>query len=133
VLSWPSRVFVLSAPTDMRKGFPGLSALVRERLGHNPQSGDLFVFANRRGDRLKCLYWDRNGYVIVYKQLGRGTFRLPRGDADAPVEMTTAELAMLLDGADLRKVARAPRPAPPKRLHYDAKAMRFAVDAATVA
>ena len=117
----------------MRKGFPGLASLVRECLGHDPQSGDLFVFSNRRGDRLKCLYWDRNGYVIVYKQLGRGTFRMPRGDGDTPVELTTAELAMVLDGADLREVARAPQAPAPKKLHYDPTTMRFAVDEAIVA
>ncbi len=130
MLSWPTRVFLSSVATDMRKGFPGLSAIVREHLGQNPQSGDLYVFWNRRRDRLKCLYWDRNGYVIVYKQLGRGTFRIPRTQASEQVEMTSAELALLLDGADLRKLPRTRRPPPPEKIHYDRKTRSFSVDMA---
>ena len=127
MLSWPTRVFLWTAPTDMRKGFPGLAAIVREQWSGNPQSGDLYVFANRRRDLLKCLYWERTGYVIVYKQLAKGTFRIPRAAPGSRLEMTTVELALLLDSADPRQL---PRRAPPplEKLRYDAKTFRFIVD-----
>jgi len=131
MLSWPSRVFLWTAPTDMRRGFPGLASLVREQMGGDPRSGDLYVFANRTADRVKALYYDR-GYVIVYKQLDRGRFLLPRVAGATRVEMTAAELALLLDGADLRRLPRAPAPPRPEKLRYDRKSMRFSVDAAAV-
>lgn len=127
MLSWPKRVFLSTAPTDMRKGFPGLAAIVREHLAGDPRSGDLYVFGNRRGDRVKCLYWDHNGYVIVYKQLGQGRFRIPRVDLRDRLEMTPAELALLLDGADVRQIRRPVAP-PPKKLRYDRKTLHFAID-----
>ena len=127
MLSWPTRVFLWTAPTDMRKGFPGLAAIVREQWAGNPQSGDLYVFANRRRDLLKCLYWERSGSVIVYKQLAKGTFRIPRAAPGSRLEMTTVELALLLDGADPRQLPRRSLP-PPEKLRYDAKTFRFTVD-----
>ncbi|MDY7110164.1 MAG: IS66 family insertion sequence element accessory protein TnpB [Planctomycetota bacterium] len=104
------RVFLHAAPTDMRKGFDSLAALVREGMGHDPLSGHLFLFISRRRDRIKLLYWDRDGYALWYKRLEQGTFRVPRTAPGAAVaELTASELAMLLDGIDLRSVRRRTR------------------------
>ena len=105
------RVFVAVEPVDIRKAFDGLSAAVREILRENPLSGHLFVFRNRRGDRLKILFWDRSGYCLFYKRLERGTFQLPacaRGPAPH-LEMEAAELSLMLEGIDLRGARRRPR------------------------
>ena len=69
------RVFLCTKPTDMRKGFDGLQGMVREFLGQDPLSGHLFLFLNRRRDRIKLLWWDRDGLVIWYKRLEAGTFQ----------------------------------------------------------
>jgi transposase len=71
------RIFVCTEPQDMRRSFDGLSLAAREKLGEDPQSGALFVFTNKRGNRLKVLWFDRNGYCILYKRLHRARFRLP--------------------------------------------------------
>ncbi len=111
-----SRVFLSTAPADMRKGFDTLAALVREHLGHDPLCGHLFLFVSRHRDRLKILYWDADGYALWYKRLEEGTFRLPaRPAAGASVELRPSELAMLLEGIDLRSIKRGHRlrrPAP---------------------
>ena len=72
------RIYLATAPTDMRKGFDGLSALIEHELGEDVYSGHLFVFVSRRGDRVKILTWERGGFVLWYKRLERGRFRLPR-------------------------------------------------------
>ncbi len=94
------QIYVASEPADMRKSFNGLTILVDEALEQDPLSGHLFVFRNRRGDRVKILYWDRSGFCIWYKLLERGTFHLPADDAPY-VEMSSAELSLLLEGIDL--------------------------------
>lgn len=113
------RIYVAVEPVDARKSFDGLSAAVREILLQDPLSGHLFVFRNRRGDRLKILFWDRSGYCLVYKRLERGTFHLPlaaEGRA-THIEMESAELSLMLEGIDLRGAKRRvrwdPRLAPP--------------------
>lgn len=120
-LSLPGRVFLCTLPTDMRKSFDTLACLVQEHLGQDPLSGDLFVFRSRRGDRLKLLYWDEDGYALWYKRLEVGTFVLPVADGRrTPVGahglvLRPAELAMLLDGIDLthaRRQRRYQRPVP---------------------
>lgn len=93
-------IWLATAPTDMRLGFDGLAALVRTALGANPLSGQLFVFLGRRADRVKILWWDRDGLALYAKRLERGTFRRP-AVAGARVSLTPAELAMLLEGIDL--------------------------------
>ena len=99
------RVFMCVLPTDMRKGFDTLAALVRDSLGYDPLSGHLFLFIGRRRDRLKILYWDRDGYALWYKRLEAGTFRLPVPKSDSQsVELKASELAMLLEGIDLRSI-----------------------------
>jgi transposase len=104
VLTIPAAVKIYVAPgaTDMRKAIDGLSALVREALGEDPLSGHLFVFANRRRDRLKILVWDRDGYWVLFKRLETGTFRWPQDGATAPVVMTARDLMLILEGVDLR-------------------------------
>jgi transposase len=116
-LSAAVRVYLATRPADMRKSFDGLAALASGTLALDPLSGHLFVFINKRRDRIKILYWDRDGLAVWAKRLERGTFRLPAAGADR-VEMTTAELAALLAGIDLNTARRRPRycrPAPPRQ------------------
>jgi len=114
-LSLPGRVFLCTLPTDMRKSFDTLAALVQLHLGQDALSGDLFVFRSRRGDRIKLLYWDQDGYVIWYKRLEEGSFALPAADGkrasvgEHGLLLRPAELAMLLDGIDLSSVRRHKR------------------------
>jgi transposase len=114
-LQLPGRVFVCTLPTDMRKSFDTLAALVQSQLSQDPLSGDLFVFRSRRGDRVKLLYWDEDGYALWYKRLEEGTFPLPVADGQRATAGThglvlrPAELAMLLDGVDLTHVHRQKR------------------------
>jgi len=105
------RIYVAAQPVDIRKAMDGLSAAVREILRQDPMSGHLFAFRNRRGDRMKILFWDRSGYCLIYKRLERGTFRLPvEVDAAAKhVEMEAADLSLMLEGIDLRGARRRPR------------------------
>ena len=111
-LSPAVRVYLATVPADMRKSFDGLAALAQGVLKLDPFSGHLFVFANRRRDRLKILYWDRDGYAVWAKRLERGTFRIPAA-ADGRVEMTAADLAVLLAGIDLSTARRRVRYARP--------------------
>ena len=116
MLSLPSttRIFLAVEPADRRKGFDGLSQLVRDRIAQDPLSGHLFVFRNRRRDRIKILYWDRDGLALWYKRLEKGTFRFPEA-VDGRIEVTPAELAAVLEGIDLRHARRQARfslPAP---------------------
>jgi transposase len=110
VLSLPSalRIFLAVEPADMRKGFDGLTQLVRERIAEEPLSGHLFVFRNRRRDRVKILYWDRDGLALWYKRLEKGTFRFPEAKGGR-VEVTPAEMAAILEGIDLSRARRLPR------------------------
>lgn len=102
------RVFVATGPVDLRRGFDGLAALTREVLEQDPLSGHLFAFRNRRGDRLKVLFFAAGGYCLFYKRLERGTFRLPVGEG-ARAEIEAGDLSLILEGLDLSRVARAPR------------------------
>lgn len=110
MLSLPStlRIFLAVEPADMRKGFDGLSQLVRDRIAQDPLSGHLYVFRNRRRDRIKILYWDRDGLALWYKRLEKGTFRFPEA-RDGRVEVTPAEMAAVLEGIDLRHARRQAR------------------------
>jgi transposase len=110
MLSWPPtvRIFLCREPTDMRKGFDSLAHLVDSSLALDPLSGHLYVFRSRRGDRIKILYWDRDGYAMWYKRLERGCFRFPAGDGVA-AEVRSADLAMILEGIDLASVRRRSR------------------------
>jgi transposase len=105
-----ARIYLCTSPTDMRKGFDTLAALVKEFLGQDPLSGHLFLFISRGKDRLKILHWDAGGFCLWYKRLEQGTFRMPRATSDAAgVELKASELAMLLEGIDLRSIKRSKR------------------------
>ncbi len=93
-------VWVATTPVDMRKSFDGLAEVVRAFLGHDPLSGNLFVFRNRSGQRVKVLWWDRNGLALYYKRIERGTFSLPgpASAGDRTVAISAADLARLLAG-----------------------------------
>lgn len=108
------QIYVAAEPADMRKSFNGLSMLVNEVLERDPFSGHLFVFRNRRGDRLKILYWDRSGFCIWYKLLEKGTFRFPSSE-NADVEMSAADLALILEGIDLEGARRQRRYTHPRK------------------
>ena len=98
------RVFLFRRPTDMRKSFNGLVALIESELKQDPLSGSLFVFVNRRRDRIKILYWGQTGFCIWYQQLQRGTYQLPSPqslDEQETLEVTRSQLSLILDGIDL--------------------------------
>ena len=104
LLSPHTKVFLAKQVTDMRKSFPGLITLTESILPQDPVSGHLFVFVNRRRNMLKILHWDGGGFWIWYRQLERGTFQLPAPPGDheeAGVELTPAQLSLILDGIDL--------------------------------
>jgi transposase len=104
------RIWLGTAPVDLRKSFDALAEQVRQHLGNGPLSGHVFVFRNKRADRVKLLYWDEDGFVIVYKRLEEGTFRWPAVAAgQASVALRAAELAMLLDGIDWSQARRGRR------------------------
>lgn len=103
------RIYLCVGATDMRNGADGLSGLVQSFMRQDPLTGNLFVFRNRRGNKLKVLYWDRTGYAIWSKHLQQGTFRLPATGADNSVEIDAATLTMILEGIDLRTVRRFKR------------------------
>lgn len=108
------QIYVSSEIADMRRSFDGLAAMVEDILKEDPLSGHLFVFRNRRGDRVKILYWDRSGYCLWYKRLEKGVFRFPIVDGPY-VELEAAELALLLEGIDLVGARRRPRFEIPRR------------------
>lgn len=94
------RIYVALGPTDLRRSVDGLSAQVRDGLGLEPLSGHLFLFRNRRCDRLKILVWDRSGFWVLYKRLERGTFAWPEGEGADPFELKAADLMLLLSGVE---------------------------------
>jgi transposase len=107
-LGLSGRIWICSQPVDGRKSFDGLSAVVTSHLGHDPLSGDLFVFRNRRGDRLKILAWQGDGFALYLRRLERGTFAFPSAEA-AAVSVTQTELAMILGGVDWSRTQRRKR------------------------
>ncbi|QVL33838.1 IS66 family insertion sequence element accessory protein TnpB [Telmatocola sphagniphila] len=105
-----AKILLCVTPTDMRKSFDGLAALAREHLKSDPLSGTWFVFRNKRADKLKLLYWDKDGYVIWQKRLEAGTFEMPQIAADAAgVSISSSDLALILSGIDLSSVRRRKR------------------------
>jgi transposase len=104
------RIWLCVHPADMRCGFDRLAALAASVTGEDPLSGHLFLFRARSGDRMKILYWDKDGYALWYKRLEEGTFKLPKVEPDQrSVALRASELAMLLDGIDLKSVKRSRR------------------------
>jgi transposase len=115
------RIFIASSPIDMRKSIDGLSALVQAELAGDPYSGHLFVFVSRACNRVKILAWDRSGFVLYYKRLERGQFRMPHMGSDSmSVEIDSTQLSMLLDGIEYGRVRR-PKPwQPPQKIDQNA-------------
>ena len=112
MLSFPGnvRIYLCTTPTDMRKSFDGLHTLVRQVFQVDPLSGHLFLFVNRRRDRVKLLWWDRDGLALFYKRLEAGTYELPAvSDAADGVEIDATALALLLSGVELRSAKRRKR------------------------
>jgi transposase len=114
MLSWPPsvRIFLAAGPADMRRGFDGLARMTTEVIRQDPFSGTLFVFRNRRGDRIKVLYWAGDGFALWYRRPERGTFRFPACEGNA-AEIRAADLTMILEVIDLSSTRRRPRYARP--------------------
>ena len=114
MLSFPPspsvRIFIGRQPVDMRKGFDGLSGEVIGAINEDPQSGHLFVFFNKRRNRMKALVWDGSGYWVLYKRLEHGRFQVfdRISKARGSYELSSTDLALLLDGIDLRGAKRRP-------------------------
>jgi transposase len=105
-----TRIWLCTGPTDMRRGFDRLAEQAQQVTRQDPHAGHVFVFRSRGGDRLKVLYWDKDGYALWYKRLEEGTFKVPKLVAEQPsVELRASELAMILDGIDLASVKRGKR------------------------
>jgi transposase len=100
------RIYVATGATDLRRSIDGLAALVREGFGLDPLAGHLFLFRNRRGDRVKILAWDQSGFWVFYKRLERGTFAWPAETDGAAVTLRNSDLLLLLSGVDLAHTRR---------------------------
>lgn len=106
------RVYLYRDPVDFRKSFKGLAVLVEQELGHNPFSGELYVFTNRQRNKIKCLFWEDNGFVLYYKSLAEDKFHWPK-KTDELVTLTGQQMNWLLDGYDISLMK------PHKKRHYD--------------
>ena len=105
-----ARIWLAAEATDMRCGFDRLAERVRAVIGQDPLSGHLFLFRSRRGDRLKILLWEHDGFVLWYKRLEAGVFKWPRvKEGTRSLELRASEFAMVLDGIDVSKLKRVPR------------------------
>lgn len=102
------RIYLCVQPTDMRKGFDSLAMLVREHFGCDPASGHLFVFASKGNDRIKLLWWDRDGFAIMYKRLEQGNFKFPRTISSEikALEIDSTDLLALLGGFEPVRIKR---------------------------
>jgi transposase len=95
---------------DMRKGFDGLSGLVREQMGSDPLDGSVYMFVNKRRDRMKLLVWESGGFVLYYKRLERGTFELPKAKiASCKLQMNWETLVLMIQGIGLEKIVKKKR------------------------
>ena len=122
-LARSTRVYLCTQPADMRRSFDGLSGMAQNLMKQDPLTGHLFVFRNRNRDRLKILYWDRDGLAIWYKRLEKGTFQFPtdlkrsetkdKEEKTPAAEISADDLSLLLGGIDLRSVQRRKRFQPP--------------------
>ena len=108
------KIYLAAGRTDLRKGFNGLSGIVRE-WGLDLFSGHLFVFFSRRGNTVKILTWDKGGFIIWHKRLELGRYKVPTiAEGQSSVQLDSGQLSMLLDGVDLSRVKRQKRWAPKK-------------------
>ena len=105
------KIFLYGQAADLRRGYDGLASIVQDAMGEDPLSGALFIFVNKRGNRIKLLYWDRDGYAIWMKRLEIGNFQLPEPkDPDAAkIKLTASQLSLILEGIDLASVRRRRR------------------------
>ena len=104
------RIWMAADATDMRCGFDRLAERVKAVIGQDPTGNSLFVFRSRRGDRLKILTWDHDGFILWYKRLESGVFKLPRFEVRmGSIELRASELAMIIDGIDMSKLKRVKR------------------------
>lgn len=109
-ISSASRFFLYNGPTDMRKSFDGLCGIVNNELKSNPLSGDVYLFINRRRDRIKMLVWDRSGFWLLYKRLESGRFQLPKQNINGQaMEVSYETLFMLIEGVDIHSIRRKKR------------------------
>ncbi len=99
-LSHHQRFFLFSQAVDMRKGFDGLSGIVQQEMSRDACSGDVYIFLGKRLDRMKLLVWEPSGFILYYKRLEAGTFRLPRAQNQS-ISLTYSELSLLLEGLDV--------------------------------
>lgn len=107
------RIYLYREPVDFRKSFRGLAAIVELELGHNPFDGGFYAFTNRQRNKIKCLFWERNGFVLYYKSLAEEKFRWPK-KCDDVIALTGQQINWLLDGYDISLLT------PHKILQYDA-------------
>jgi transposase len=107
-LGLTGRIWICTRAVDGRKSFDGLQAVVASHLAKDPLSGDLYVFRNKRGDRLKILAWQGDGFALYIRRLEKGTFAFPKADT-AEVSITATELAMILGGVELGSAKTRPR------------------------
>ena len=96
-------VYLYRDAVDFRKSYRGLSAIIELELGRNPFAGELYVFINRRRDKIKCLFWERNGFVLYYKALAQERFKWPQ-PTDPVMSITGQQINWLLDGYDIAKM-----------------------------
>ena len=109
-LSPNHRYYVYSKATDMRKGFDGLSGLVQSKMASNPMDGSVYIFINRRRDRMKMLVWEPGGFMMYYKRLEQGTFDLPQKSGESgKIQISWEILAMLISGIKTVKIIRKKR------------------------
>lgn len=107
-----SQVYLYQQPVDFRKSFNGLAAIVERELGHNVFAGNLYAFTNKRHNKIKCLFWERNGFVLYYKSLAEEKFNWP-SVGDALITLSGEQINWLLDGYDLSAMQAH------KKLHYE--------------
>ena len=104
-ISGNARLFLFCLPTDMRKGFDGLSGLVINKLGQDPLSGDIFIFINRTRNLVKILVWDQTGFAIWHKRLEQGTFEMPMiKESQTSLEISRQKLMLILEGISLKNI-----------------------------
>ena len=111
------KIFIATNPIDCRKSHDALAALAEHQLRENPLSGNLFLFINKRADRIKLLYWDGDGYALWYKRIESGTVRLPQPPENATrMEISSVDLAMILSGIDMTGIQRLKRFQQPEKI-----------------
>ena len=108
-----AKIYLYRDPVDFRKSYRGLAAIVEQELGHNPFDGDLYAFTNRQRNKIKCLFWEDNGFVLYYKALAEEKFRWPKPQ-DEIMALSAEQINWLLDGYDIGLMQGH------KKLHYEA-------------